>query len=96
MFCRPLSALAGAAAILLLAGAAAQAFTFEDKDTANSGASARYTDQGDRTKSRLSGDSSDKSRYQSGNTSLQFGNRSSFDERYDSNRLFSPNNLMGK
>ena len=95
MFCRPLAGLAGAVAILLLAGAAAQAFTFEDKNTAD-GAAAKFSDPADRTKSRLSGDSSDKSRPPSGSTTLQFGNRSTFDERNDPNRMFSPNNLMGK
>jgi hypothetical protein len=82
--------------MLLLTGAAAQAFTFDDQNTANGGgAAARYSDQ-DRAKSRLSGDSSDKTRIQNGNTTLQFGGRGTFDQRYDSNQMFSPDNLMGK
>jgi len=96
IFRRPLAGLAGAVAILLLASAAAQAFTFEDQNTASGGAAAKFSDPADRVKSRMSGDSSDKTRPPSGTTTLQFGNRSTFDERYDANRMFSPNNLMGK
>lgn len=96
VFRRPLAGVAGAVAILLLASAAAQAFTLEDQNTANGGAAAKFSDPADRVKSRMSGDSSDKARPPSGTTTLQFGNRSTFEERNNPDRYFSPNNLMGK
>ena len=96
MFRRPAAGLAGAVAVALLASAAAHAFTFEDQNTANGGAAAKFSDPADRVKSRMSGDSSDRTRIQSGNTTLQFGGRGTFDERNNPDRYFSPNNLMGK
>ena len=96
VFRRPLAGLSGAVAVVLLAGAAAQAFTFEDQNTTSGGAAAKWSDPADRVKSRMSGDSSDKARPPSGSTTLQFGNRSTFDERNNPDRYFSPNNLMGK
>jgi hypothetical protein len=96
MFRRPLAGLAGAVAVMLLASAAAQAFTLEDQGTASGGAAAKFSDPADRVKSGMSSDSSDKTRVQSGNTTLQFGGRSTFDERNNADRYFSPNNLMGR
>lgn len=87
--------LAAAVGAALLTGSAAQAFTFNDQAAASDG-STKFTDPADRVKSRMSGDSSDKSKIQSGNTTLQFGGRGTFDERNNPDRYFSPNNLMGR
>lgn len=96
---RPVRMLAAAALALLTAtllASRAQAFTFEDQATASGGAAAKFSDPADRVKSRMSGDSSDKTKIQNGNTTLQFGGRSTFDERNNADRYFSPNNLMGR
>jgi hypothetical protein len=53
MFRRPLAGLAGAVAVMLLASAAAQAFTLEDQGTASGGAAAKFSDPADRVKSGM-------------------------------------------
>lgn len=88
--------LAAAVGAALLTASVVQAFTFEDQATASGGAAAKFSDPADRVKSRMSGDSSDKSKIQNGNTTLQFGGRGTFDERNNPDRYFSPNNLMGR
>lgn len=97
---RPVRMLAATAALALLTATLfaprAQAFTLEDQATASGGAAAKFSDPADRVKSRMSGDSSDKTRIQSGNTTLQFGGRGTFDQRNNADRYFSPNNLMGR
>lgn len=91
------SALVAAAfALAVLAGSGAQAFTFNDEASGNSGASTRFADPAERAKSRMSGDSNDRSTIRNGNTTLQFGSRGSFDQRNNGDRYFSPNNLMGR
>ena len=85
--------LAAAVGAALLTASAAQAFTFEDQATASGGAGTKFTDPADKVKSGMS---SDKSKIQSGNTTLQFGGRGTFDERNNPDRYFSPNNLMGR
>ncbi len=90
---------AGAIGILMLAGVAAQAFTFSDQPSGGSADSAtKFTDPADRAKSRMNpnGNTGDRTTIQGGNTTFQFGGRESFEERYDTNRMFSPNNLMGR
>ena len=78
----------------------AQAFTFNDQPSGGGGADSatNFTDPADRAKSRtnMNGNAGDRTTIQGGNTSFQFGGRESFDERYDSNRMFSPNSLMGR
>ncbi len=93
---RPLAGLAGAAALVLMTTAAAQAFTFTDQEGGRAGATTKFADPTDRAKSRMTGDSSDRSTVRNGNTSLQFGGRESFDQRNNGDRYFSPNNLMGR
>jgi len=88
--------LAAAVGAALLTASVAQAFTLEDQGTSGGGAAAKFSDPADRVKSRMSGDSSDKSKIQNGNTTLQFGGRGTFDERNNPDRYFSPNNLMGR
>lgn len=93
---RPLAGLAGAAALVLVATATAQAFTFTDQANGSTGAATKFADPADRAKSRMTGDSSDRSTIRNGNTSLQFGGRETFNERNNGDRYFSPNNLMGR
>lgn len=93
---RPFTALAGAVALVLMTAVAAQAFTFTDQAEGTSGDSKKFMDPADRVKSRMSGDSNDRSTIRNGNTSLQFGGRESFNERNNGDRYFNPNNLMGR
>ncbi|MDP2294316.1 MAG: hypothetical protein Q8M24_02500 [Pseudolabrys sp.] len=93
---RALAGLAGAAAIVMLATAGAQAFTIDNAAPGNTGDATKFTDPADRAKSRMTGDSSDRSTYRNGNTTLQFGGRESFDQRNNTDRYFSPNTLMGR
>lgn len=88
----PLSlVLAGA---LALCAGAAQAFTFTDQ-AGNAGNGQGYVDLD--TKSSGNSDvpasrfgTQDKSTLRSGNTTLQFGTRGSFDQRYNPSNLFDP------
>ena len=87
----------GAIGILMLAGVAAQAFTFNDQPSGGGADSAtKFTDPADRAKLRMNGKTGDRTTIQGGNTTFQFGGRESFDQRYDSNRMFSPNSLTGR
>ncbi len=82
-----------------LTASVAQAFTFSDQPSGGSADSAtKFTDPADRAKSRMNmnGNTGDRTTIQGGNTTFQFGGRESFEERYDTNRMFSPNNLMGR
>ena len=92
--------LAAVAGAVLLTASVAQAFTFNDQPSGGGGADSatKFTDPADRAKSRMNmnGNTGDRTTIQGGNTSFQFGGRESFDERYDSNRMFSPNSLMGR
>ena len=88
--------LAAAVGAALLTASVAQAFTLEDQATASGGTGTKFTDPADRVKSGMSSDSSDKSKIQSGNTTLQFGSRGTFDDRNNPDRYFNPNNLMGR
>lgn len=81
---------------LILTASVAQAFTFSDQPSGGSDSGTKFTDPADRAKSRMNGNTGDRTTIQGGNTTFQFGGRESFDERYDSNRMFSPNNLTGR
>lgn len=93
---RGLALLAGAAAIVMLANAGAHAFTIDNAAPGNTGGATQFTDPADRAKSRMTGDSNDRSTYRNGNTTLQFGGRESFDQRNNTDRYFNPNTLMGR
>lgn len=95
-FCRRNRIAACAIGILMLAGSAAQAFTFNDQPSTGSSNGAKFTDPADRTKSRMTGDSGDKTTLRNGNTTLQFGTRESSDYRSPADRYFNPNVLMGR
>ena len=82
----PAFALALLAASLFANGA--QAFTIEELGSApNSDGAARFSDRD----SRFSGTgNSNRTTIKQGNTTLQFGGRPSFDQRYDNSRMFNP------
>jgi hypothetical protein len=96
---RSVAVLAAVFGGLLLTATAAQAFTFSDQPSGGSSDGAtKFTDPADRAKSRMNmnGNTGDRTTIQGGNTTFQFGGRESFDQRYDTDRMFSPNNLMGR
>ena len=90
--------LAAVAGAVLLTASVAQAFTFNDQPSGGGGADSatKFTDPADRAKLRMNGNTGDRTTIQGGNTTFQFGGRESFDQRYDSNRMFSPNSLTGR
>ena len=88
--------IAGAIGIVLLAGSTAQAFTFNDQPSNGSDNGAKFSDPADRAKSRMTGESGDRSTIRNGNTTLQFGTRESSDSRSPADRYFNPNVLMGR
>ena len=75
---------------------AAQAFTFENQNagggnTSNfSGADSRFS-----TNTNSNGSSPARRGFSGGNSSIQFGGQSSFNQRYNADRMFEPNSLMG-
>ncbi|MGA2567476.1 MAG: hypothetical protein ABSF41_11690 [Pseudolabrys sp.] len=81
-----LTVLAAAFGLTLLAAPAAQAFTIDDHSNTNADGSARYTDPDE----RFSGSADGKTVIRQGNTTFQFGQGQSFDQRYDANRMFTP------
>ncbi len=83
---RYLAVLAAAFALTVLAVPTARAFTFEGNSSASGGA--RYADPDAQFDSSDSGNS--RTTIKQGNTTLQFGpaGQGSFDQRYDSNRMF--------
>ena len=84
-----LAVLAAAFGLALLAAPAAHAFTIDDQSNTNSDGSARYTDPDE----RFSGSGSGQSTIQQGNTTIRFGSggeMGSFNQRYNSNRMFDP------
>jgi hypothetical protein len=84
--CLRLAVLAAAFGLTLLAAPAAQAFTIDDHSNTNADGSARYTDPDE----RFSGSADGKTVIRQGNTTFQFGQGQSFDQRYDANRMFTP------
>lgn len=81
-----LAVLAVAFGLATLAAPAAQAFTMDTQSNTNINGAARYTDPDE----QFSGASSGQSTIRQGNTTFQFGQPQSFDQRYDTNRLFNP------
>jgi hypothetical protein len=86
---------------VLLAASAAQAFTFENPGAPagnpsalrfGTGDSRFSTNNGNGTTSGAPGSSS----LRSGNSTLQFGGQSSFNQRYNADRMFDSNGLLGK
>ena len=80
-----LSVFAAAFGLAVLAAPAAHAFTMDNQSNTNSDGSARYADPDERFSN-----SNGQTTTRQGNTSLQFGTRPSFDQRYDNSRMFDP------
>lgn len=87
-----------AAALAVMAASSAQAFTFENKTTADGNtANVRGPDSRFSTGTNNSGSNqSVRPGFSSGNTSLQFGGQGSFNQRYNADRMFDSNNLLGR
>jgi hypothetical protein len=81
-----LAVLAAAFGLAVLVAPAAHAFTIENQGATNSDGNARYTNPD----ARFSGPNNGQTVIKDGNTTLQFGQRPSFDERYNPNRMFNP------
>lgn len=94
---RHLAVLAGAFALMLAAVPVAHAFTMEDLPNSKSDGAARYADPDERLSGSGSGSgfNNGKTTIQQGNTTLQFGQPRSFEQRYDANRYFDPLNQSG-
>lgn len=84
--------------LALMAASAAQAFTFENQTTANgnasnfSGTDSRFSTGTNSNNSSPAG----RSGLRSGNGSLTFGGQPSFNQRYNADRMFESNGLLGK
>jgi len=73
--------------LALTAAPVAHAFTFDDQSNTNSEGSAKYVDPD----SRFSGSgNSGQTTIKQGNTTLQFGPKRSFDQRYNNDHMFNP------
>ena len=82
-------ALAAAAfSLALLAAPAAQAFTIEELGVSNGDGARNAIADPDGRVSRFGSGSGNT--YKQGNTTIQFGARPSFDQRYDNSRMFNP------
>jgi hypothetical protein len=77
---------AAAFGLAVLAAPAAHAFTMDNNTNTNSDGSARYTDPDE----RFSGNGNGQTALRQGNTTLQFGSRPSFEQRYDNSQMFDP------
>jgi putative salt-induced outer membrane protein YdiY len=92
---------AAAFGAMLLATSAAQAFTFENPGAPAGNPSALRFGTGDTRFSTSTGNGATssppgRSGLSSGNSSLQFGGQSSFNQRYNADRMFDSNNILGK
>jgi hypothetical protein len=83
--CR-LAILAAAFGLALLAAPAARAFTMDNQSNTNSNGGARYTDPDEQFSG--SGSNNGQTVLKQGNATIHFGGQQSFDQRYDSNRMF--------
>ena len=88
-FASRLAVFAAACGLTLLAAPAAHAFTIENQGATDQAAAARL-DQDRKFTNSGNGPSTIKQ----GNTTLQFGARPSFNQRYDSNRYFDPGSRL--
>ena len=81
---RRLAMIAAACGLAMLAAPAAHAFTIEDHGATDQGAAARLNPD-----NKFNADNG-KTTVKQGNTTIQFGAQPSFNQRYDSNRMFDP------
>jgi hypothetical protein len=92
---------AAAVGAVLLAASVAQAFTFENPGAPAGNPSALRFGTSDSRFSTGSGNgltsgAPGSSGLRSGNSSLQFGGQSSFNQRYNADRMFDTNSILGK
>ncbi|HTT47132.1 MAG TPA: hypothetical protein VMG39_03915 [Pseudolabrys sp.] len=81
-----LTLLAAAFGLAVWAAPAAHAFTIDNQGNANTDGNARYVDPDE----RFSGGGDGQTVIGQGNTTFRFGQGQSFDQRYDTNRMFNP------
>jgi len=81
-----LAILAAAFAVAILAAPTARAFTMDNSSNTNADGTARYTDPDQQFSG--SGSNNGQTVLKQGNATFHFGSQQSFDQRYDSNRMF--------
>ncbi len=85
---RALPAAAAAFVLAMLAAPVAHAFTLQDQSSAGGNGGARYVDPDEQFSSNNNGNGQT---IHNGNTTFHFGGQSqSFDQRYNSERMFDP------
>lgn len=72
--------------LVLWAAPAARAFTIDNQANTNADGSARYADP----EARFGTSSDGKTTIRQGNTTFQFGQGQSFDQKYSTDRMFNP------
>jgi hypothetical protein len=88
---RRLAILAAIFGLTVLAAPAVQAFTLDNQANTNADGTARYTDPDE----RFSGGGDGQTVIRQGNSTFQFGQGQSFDQRYSTDNLFDPNGRLG-
>lgn len=71
---------------VVLTASAAHAFTIDNQGNSNADGSARYVDPD----ARFSGAGDGKTVIRQGNTTFQFGQGQSFEQKYSTDRMFNP------
>jgi hypothetical protein len=89
LFASRLAVIAAGCGLALLATQSAHAFTMEYQGATDQAAAARL--EQDR---KFTNSGNSQSTVKQGNTTLQFGAQPSFNQRYDSNRLFDPGSRL--
>ena len=86
-----LAVLAAALGLAVLAAPAARAFTIDNRANTNADGSARYTDPD----ARFSGNGDGQTIIRQGDTTIHFGQGQSFEQKYNTDRMFNPNGRPG-
>jgi hypothetical protein len=81
-----LAILAAAFGLALLAAPAARAFTMDNQSNVSPNGGARYVDPDEQFSG--AGSNNGQTVLKQGNATFHFGSQQSFDQRYDSNRMF--------
>lgn len=90
---------AAAFGAVLLAASAAQAFTFENPGASTGDVSAMRFGTGDSRFSTNNGTTSGapgNSSVRSGNSTIQFNSQPAFNQRYNADRMFDSNSILGR
>jgi hypothetical protein len=83
-----LAILAAAFGLALLAAPSARAFTMDNQSNVSPNGGARYADPDEQFSG--AGSNNGQTVYKQGNATIHFGGQQSFDQRFDSNRMFDP------